>query len=221
MEQAATPKPKLGLRERKKQRTRQTILKAAFDLFAQRGYGHTTLEDIAEADEVSTGTLFAYFPSKEEILFPEEREFYEQLKQHLESRAPEATTFDVLRDLLPTIKPPDETFELRLKILREERLRDRQRARYLGVEPLLAGAIAQDFATTPNDLRATLLAAATTAALVSVGESLQPGSVDAIPYEDALSILEQMFSALQGGRTKLQPASRPTHRRRSGSKNPR
>jgi AcrR family transcriptional regulator len=221
MEPTATPNPKLGLRERKKQRTRQTILTAAFDLFAQRGYAHTTLEDIAEAAEVSTGTLFAYFPSKEEILFPEEREFYEQLKQNLVSRAPEATAFDVLRDLLPTIRPPDETFELRLKILREERLRDRQRARYLGVEHLLAGAIAEDLATPPDDLRATLLAAATTAALVSVGESLQPGSAEAISYEHALSILEQMFSALYTGPTPPQAATRPTHRRRSGSKNPR
>ena len=130
------PQPKLGLRERKKQRTRQTILKAAFDLFAKRGYAQTTLEDIAEAAEVSTGTLFAYFRSKEQILFPEQREFYEQLKQQLESRAPEATTFDVLGDLIPTIRPPDETFEVGLKIMREERLHDRQRARYLDVEHL-------------------------------------------------------------------------------------
>ena len=50
----AAPRPqKLGLRELKKQRTRETILKAAFELFAKRGYANTTLDDIAEAAEVA------------------------------------------------------------------------------------------------------------------------------------------------------------------------
>ncbi len=118
MEPTATHPRKPGLRERKKQRTRETILNAGLELFAERGYTHTTLEDIAEAAEVSTGTLFAYFPSKEDILFPEERPFYEQLKQRLEQRPPEAVTFDVLRELLATLQAPDETITLRLKFLR-------------------------------------------------------------------------------------------------------
>ena len=92
MEPAAAHPQKLGLRELKKQRTRETILKAAFELFAERGYANTTLDDIAEAAEVSNGTLFAYFPTKDEILFPEERTFFEQMKQRLEQRPPKTST---------------------------------------------------------------------------------------------------------------------------------
>src|SRR5229473_7291615 len=58
-----------GLRERKKQQTRETIARVGHRLFAERGYHATTLPDIAEAADVSTRTIFAYFPSKEDILF--------------------------------------------------------------------------------------------------------------------------------------------------------
>lgn len=220
MEPTATHPRKPGLRERKKQRTRETILNAGLELFAERGYTHTTLEDIAEAAEVSTGTLFAYFPSKEDILFPEERPFYEQLKQRLEQRPPEAVTFDVLRELLATLQAPDETITLRLNILTDEGLRDKQRARYVCVEHLLADALAEDLGAAPGDLRATLLAAATSAALTAIGESLQPKSGDAISSDQALTILEQMFNPLHGGLDQLQQPSSQRDRRGQTSKRP-
>ena len=64
MEQATT-----GLRERKKQQTREALARAGIELFVERGYDATTLAEIAEAAGVSTRTIFAYFPSKEDILF--------------------------------------------------------------------------------------------------------------------------------------------------------
>ena len=78
--------PEPGLRERKKQRTRETIARAAHELFAERGYHATTLPDIAEAADVSTRTIFAYFPSKEDILFSDFPVMKEALAQALAER---------------------------------------------------------------------------------------------------------------------------------------
>src|ERR1700676_4004658 len=89
-----------GLRERKKQQTRDTIARVALELFAERGYDHTTLAEIADAADVSTRTIFAYFQSKEDILFCDEPAFFDELKRALEQRPPGATTVDALRTFL-------------------------------------------------------------------------------------------------------------------------
>ncbi|MER8010993.1 MULTISPECIES: TetR family transcriptional regulator [unclassified Streptomyces] len=54
------------LRERKKQRTRDALLRAAVELFTTRGYERTTVDDIAEAVDVSQRTFFRYYAGKEE-----------------------------------------------------------------------------------------------------------------------------------------------------------
>ncbi|MBD0745352.1 TetR/AcrR family transcriptional regulator [Streptomyces sp. CBMA152] len=64
--------PQLGLRERKKLKTRIAIRRATYELIASQGYEATTVEQIAEAAEVSPSTVFRYFPTKEDIVLTDE-----------------------------------------------------------------------------------------------------------------------------------------------------
>ncbi|MFE2034405.1 TetR/AcrR family transcriptional regulator [Streptomyces scopuliridis] len=64
--------PQPGLRERKKLKTRTAIRRAAYGLIADQGYEATTVEQIAEASEVSPSTVFRYFPTKEDIVLTDE-----------------------------------------------------------------------------------------------------------------------------------------------------
>ncbi len=69
---------RLPLRERNKQRVTQRIISSASELFKTRGYHPTTMDDIAEKAEISRGTLFNYFPSKEALLLPWGQEILEE-----------------------------------------------------------------------------------------------------------------------------------------------
>jgi AcrR family transcriptional regulator len=62
----------VGLRERKKARTRDALQRHALRLFREQGYDATTIEQIAEAAEVSPSTFFRYFPTKEDLVLSDE-----------------------------------------------------------------------------------------------------------------------------------------------------
>ncbi|SEG85901.1 DNA-binding transcriptional regulator, AcrR family [Thermomonospora echinospora] len=86
-----------GLRERKKRRTRQALATAALRLFAERGYEETTIADIAAAAEVSPRTFFAYFPSKEDVIFAEIDDRLAEVRDRLARRTPGETTLEAIR----------------------------------------------------------------------------------------------------------------------------
>ncbi|WP_369373565.1 TetR/AcrR family transcriptional regulator [Streptomyces sp. cg36] len=59
---------RMGLRELKKERTRETIAETAVRLFLDKGFDQVSITEIAEVAEVSRRTLFAYFPTKEDLV---------------------------------------------------------------------------------------------------------------------------------------------------------
>jgi AcrR family transcriptional regulator len=76
----------VGLRERKKQRTRQLIAETARRLFAERGFDAVPVADVARAAEVSEATVFNYFPTKEDLVYQRMEVFEEELLGALRAR---------------------------------------------------------------------------------------------------------------------------------------
>ncbi|WP_426508377.1 TetR family transcriptional regulator [Dactylosporangium sp. McL0621] len=74
-----------GLRERKKQKTRWAIQEHAVRLFVQQGYDATTIEQIAEAAEISPSTFFRYFKTKEDVVIQDR---YDELMAEKIRQAP-------------------------------------------------------------------------------------------------------------------------------------
>ncbi|MFD6170418.1 TetR family transcriptional regulator [Streptomyces coeruleorubidus] len=90
----------MNLRERKKQRTRDALLRAALELFATRGYEETTVDDIAAAVDVSQRTFFRYFAGKEETAFYVTRLAETQVVEAVRARPPAEAPLEALRRAL-------------------------------------------------------------------------------------------------------------------------
>ena len=202
-----TQTPKLGLRERKKQQTRETIARVALDLFAERGYEETTLADIADAADVSPRTIFAYYGSKEDILFGEESAFIDRLQEILEDRPTGSTTIDAIREFFGSIEPPDEQAILRKQVITGiPALEMRMRGRHAELEPILVKSIARDLDAGPDDMRPRLIAASMMAAFMSVRDRFfeAEAQCESVNHDDAMAILDQVLEFTRAGLEALQ-----------------
>jgi AcrR family transcriptional regulator len=78
----------VGLRELKKERTRQLIADTALRLFADRGFDQVTVAEVAREAEVAESTLFNYFPTKEDLFFSQMEAFETRLVVAVRDRPP-------------------------------------------------------------------------------------------------------------------------------------
>jgi AcrR family transcriptional regulator len=89
-----------GLRELKKQRTREHIATTARRLFAERGFDDVTVAEIARDAEVAPATVFNYFPAKEDLFYSRLAAFEEQLLAAVRERPPGASILEAFGDFL-------------------------------------------------------------------------------------------------------------------------
>jgi len=89
-----------GLRERKKQQTRQLIADTARRLFAERGFDAVTVVEVARAAEVSEATVFNYFPTKEDLFYNRLEAFEEELLAAIRDREPGTSVLAAFRDFI-------------------------------------------------------------------------------------------------------------------------
>ena len=87
--------PRLGLRERKKARTRSLIQEHALRLFREQGYDETSIEQIAAAVEVSPSTVFRYFPTKPDLVIYDDLD--ERMIEAFRAQPPELNAVQALR----------------------------------------------------------------------------------------------------------------------------
>jgi AcrR family transcriptional regulator len=97
-----------GLRERRKQETRQAISDIATGMFAARGYDQVTIAEIAAAAGVAKMTVTNYFPRKEDLVFDQAEGLIRQLAEVIATRAPgESLLAAVRRDYADAVARGD------------------------------------------------------------------------------------------------------------------
>lgn len=189
----------MGLRERKKQRTARTIEDSALRLFAEQGYHATTIAQIADDAEISPRTFFAYFPSKESVLFNDFEPAFQSLAEHLDARGGESL-LDSLRAWIIEIVEhdglPDEREHVRRQVIAaSEELIAYERRLTTRFETLIAAAAAADLDADPQDLRPRIIAAAVAATLAALRPDPNNPETDTDPLEQ----LDDALAFLRGG----------------------
>ncbi|MFE6687636.1 TetR/AcrR family transcriptional regulator [Streptomyces sp. NPDC057743] len=199
MTDTASERAPLGRRERKKAATRQALADAALRLFAERGYDHVGIRDIAEAADVSTTTLFKHFPSKEALVFDEGDEIKAALLAAVRERPagqsiPRALRDHVLRARLPKGADADPRFVQLLELVdATPALRAYARRMWMQHEIDLAAVIAEESGVPADDPMCRALAHFALEARDLGHDSPDPEAV----VNGAFALLERGWSAGQ------------------------
>jgi AcrR family transcriptional regulator len=160
-----------GLRERKKAKTRAAIQAHALRLFAERGYHATTVEQIADAAEVSPSTFFRYFPTKEDVVLYDE--FDPRMAEALLAQPAELSPVAALRRSLRQVFEESPSEETEREYQRHElarsvpELRARMLDGFVSGLLLLSGALAERTGRPADDIAVRTLAGA----IVGIGLS--------------------------------------------------
>src|ERR1700722_18978964 len=200
--------PPSSLRERKKLATRRELRREALRLIAERGYSNVTVEEIAEAANVSPRTFFNYSPTKEAALFGADPELAEATCDAIVHQSPGEPVVTVLRRLMANQAKTvvNEFAELggdplewlaRMRASRiDPHLHAAPGAQMAAIERSLAEAIAQRLGTTlERDPYPGLLASIATGVFRS-SMSFWASSGGTVPLEH---LVDQAFSALASG----------------------
>ena len=151
-----------GLRERKKQRTRQLIAETARRLFAERGFEHVPIAEIAAAADVAVQTVFNYFPTKEDLVYWRLSSFEEELLSAIRERAPGRSALEAFQDFLmaqqgllgqhdPGAREELEAFTR--MIVESPALQAREGQIFAGYTRTLAALLAEETMAEPADIR--------------------------------------------------------------------
>ena len=150
-----------GLRERKKEQTRQAIREAAIRLFADRGFESVTVTEIASEANVSAATVFNYFATKDEIVFAGMEVFETALLHAISDREPGTSVLAAFKGFLldthgmlvstdPDVAP--RLAEISRVILGSPALLDREGQIFSRFARALAGLIAEETGAAADDM---------------------------------------------------------------------
>jgi AcrR family transcriptional regulator len=160
-----------SLRERKKAKTRKALADTATELFAEHGFDHTTVEEIAEACDVSPRTFFRYFSSKEDVLFAvgdqRLRELLDAIASRPSGEPPLRSMREAALSLVPEYTSNRAQLTTRKRIIAEtQSLRSRGLERQLGWEDAVTDALGQRITDAgPASIELRLVASVSTATL--------------------------------------------------------
>jgi AcrR family transcriptional regulator len=188
----------LGLRERKKARTRAAIQRHALRLFREQGYDATTVSQIAEAAEVSDSTFFRYFPTKEDVVLWDEFDplIIEVFRAQPVASSPIRALRAAFRDVLTRLSPAQQA-DVRERIgllLATPPLRATLLDQLAGPMRLLAQAVAERTGRAPDDPGVRALAGA----VIGVGlSSMFAATAD--PGADIVSLIDEAMGQLEAG----------------------